>query len=476
MIFSSYPFLLFFAATMALVLLQGRMLRHSARRLPVLRWILIAASLFFYALGDVRNLPVLLAAALVNYGLALLIRRARGPRPRRAAWLTGAGVALDIALLALFKFGGLLPGFTWAFPLGISFFTFQLIWYLLDCGRGELKYGGFGDFLLSVTFFPKLLMGPLTRHDELISQFHEGNGTGVQPGNLLRGLFVFSVGLAKKTLLATPLLAFAGRAFADVTAAPPLELWLALPCNLLAIYFDFSGYADMAVGLGLALGFRLPESFDSPLKARNVQEFWRRWNITVTRFLNDNIFARIYRRGAKAPVFCLGVLVTFLVSGLWHGSGHSPGVIGNFLLWGLLHGAAICVQTLASLRASRRFLMPLVPARLLTTAFLVLTAALFSCRDLGQFGALFGALGNWRYYTGPVRTGAAGELLLFLAQNIYPVALAVLGGAAAFFAPNTARLSKKCLDDWRYPVGAAMLAALSLVSMKGVSGFVYLAF
>jgi alginate O-acetyltransferase complex protein AlgI len=344
MLFSSYTFLFQFLPATALAFTAAR--RHSPRAGIM---VLAGASLFFYGAWQPIYLLLLTASVAVNFGLGL---RMEDPRRRRAVGTFG--VALNLAVLGYFKYtnfildslntltGAPLPFFNIILPLGISFFTFQQIAYLVDVMRGAKVERDIVSYTLFVSFFPHLIAGPLVHHAEMIPQFKRGR-TGRSAVLAARGLAIFAAGLFKKVVIADNLAQFVSPVFAHLDAGGGVTTpwaWLATLAYSLQIYFDFSGYSDMAVGLALLFGIRLPVNFRSPYQATSIIEFWRRWHITLSRFLRDYLYIPLGGNRFGEQRRYLNLLVTMLLGGLWHGAAW------NFLIWGGLHGIYLCVNHL----------------------------------------------------------------------------------------------------------------------------------
>jgi alginate O-acetyltransferase complex protein AlgI len=344
MLFSSYAFLFQFLPAVALAFAAVR--RHSPRA-GIL--VLAAASLFFYGAWRPVYLLLLIASVAVNFSLGL---RMEDPLRRRAIGMLG--VALNLALLCYFKYtnfifdsintltGAPLPFFNIVLPLGISFFTFQQIAYLVDVMRGARVERDIVSYTLFVSFFPHLIAGPLVHHAEMIPQFKRDR-TGRSAVLAARGLAIFAAGLFKKVVIADNLAQFVSPVFAHLDAGGGVTApwaWLATLAYTLQIYFDFSGYSDMAIGLALSFGIRLPVNFRSPYKAASIIEFWRRWHITLSRFLRDYLYIPLGGNRLGEQRRYLNLMLTMLLGGLWHGAGF------NFLVWGGLHGLYLCVNHL----------------------------------------------------------------------------------------------------------------------------------
>jgi len=344
MLFSSYAFLFQFMPAVALAFAAAR--RHSARA-GIL--VLVGASLFFYGAWRPVYLLLLVASIAANFSLGLLMEN---PVRRRTVGMVG--VALNLALLCYFKYtnfildslhalSGTPPQFlNIVLPLGISFFTFQQIAYLVDVMRGARVERDIASYTLFVSFFPHLIAGPLVHHAEMIPQFKRGR-TGRSATLAARGLAIFAAGLFKKVIIADDLAQFVSPVFAHLDAGGGVTTtwaWLATLSYTLQIYFDFSGYSDMAIGLALLFGIRLPVNFRSPYKALSIIDFWRRWHITLSRFLRDYLYIPLGGNRFGEQRRYLNLMVTMLLGGLWHGAGW------NFLIWGGLHGLYLCINHL----------------------------------------------------------------------------------------------------------------------------------
>jgi alginate O-acetyltransferase complex protein AlgI len=344
MLFSSYTFLFQFLPAAALAFAAAR--RHSTRA-GIL--VLVGASLFFYGAWRPIYLLLLLASIAANFSLGLLME---DPLRRRTVGMVG--VALNLALLCFFKYtnfifdnintltGAPLPFLNIVLPLGISFFTFQQIAYLVDVMRGAPVERDIVSYSLFVSFFPHLIAGPLVHHAEMIPQFKRERA-GRSALLAARGFAILAAGLFKKVVIADNLAQFVSPVFAHLDAGGGVTTswaWLATLSYTLQIYFDFSGYSDMAVGLALLFGIRLPVNFRSPYKALSIIDFWRRWHVTLSRFLRDYLYIPLggNRQGEQRRY--LNLMLTMLLGGLWHGAGW------NFMIWGGLHGLYLCVNRL----------------------------------------------------------------------------------------------------------------------------------
>lgn len=308
---------------------------------------LIFASLVFYASWNPPYLALLLASIGMNYFVAT---RLVAENPHRRRWLA-AGIGANLALLGYFKYTNFFldivaPGHTVqaiVLPLGISFFTFQQIMFLTDLHASGGRGYGLPYYAASVTFFPHLIAGPIVPYRELMPQFESAAGRGVPWDQFAPGLALFAAGLAKKVLFADPLSEPVARVFGAAARGEAIGLvdaWAGALAYTFQLYYDFSGYTDMALGLGHMFGIRLPANFLSPYKSRSISEFWRRWHITLSNFLRDHLYIPLGGNRGSSARTARNLLLTMTLGGLWHGAGWT------FVLWGVMHGAYLVVQRL----------------------------------------------------------------------------------------------------------------------------------
>lgn len=406
MLFNSYEFLLLFLP----VALAGFFaLGHRGKFMAAIAW-LAGISLVFYAWWNPRYLVLLLASIVFNY----LVGRHLGKSPERQPSdqrMLVLGIACNLLLLAYYKYAGffvanlqLAFGLSWhldniVLPLGISFFTFTQIAYLVDAYRKEVREYRFFHYLLFVTFFPHLIAGPVLHHAEIMPQFRQPETYRVRLENFSVGLTIFVIGLFKKVMLADSIASYASPVFAAAQAGETitgLAAWGGALAYAFQIYFDFSGYSDMAIGLARMFGIVFPANFDSPYKANSIIDFWRRWHMTLSRFLRDYLYIPL--GGSRCgPVRRQGnLLATMLLGGLWHGAGWT------FVIWGALHGIFLIVnhlwRTLASSATWLRFPLPLgigpLLGRILTFLCVVVAWVFFRAESLdAAFSILRGMAG-----------------------------------------------------------------------------------
>jgi D-alanyl-lipoteichoic acid acyltransferase DltB (MBOAT superfamily) len=312
--------------------------------------LLVMASLFYYAWWKLEYLPVILLSLLFNYvvGNQLTNGNVRKSISRKVALVFG--IAANLALLGYFKYSNfLIENINYlagssivlsdlALPLAISFFTFQQIAYLVDCYKKEAGEYDFLNYALFVTFFPQLIAGPIVHHKEMMPQFSNVWNLVIRHKNIAVGLFIFSIGLFKKVILADTLSQWAKLGFDKAEYLNMMEAWVTSLSYTFQLYFDFSGYTDMAVGAALLFNIRLPVNFNSPYKALDIRDFWRRWHITLSRFMRDYIYIPLGGNRLGSFRTYSNLFVTFVIGGLWHGAGWT------FLFWGALHGMALSIH------------------------------------------------------------------------------------------------------------------------------------
>ncbi|CAA9891395.1 Peptidoglycan O-acetyltransferase [Candidatus Methylobacter favarea] len=349
MLFNSYIFIFTFLPIVFFGFFRIGKHSHALASL----W-LATASLFFYGWWDVRYVSLLLGSVVFNYGAGYLIGHsvARQSGSQSKILLAGA-ITVNLVLLVYFKYINFLADNLNHFagtslsigevilPLGISFFTFTQIAFLVDTCQGKAKEFNFVHYLLFVTYFPHLIAGPVLHHTEMMPQFAKRNVCHINWDNVSVGLSIFVLGLAKKVFIADTLADFSTPIFSAVAAGgqPMLfEAWISALAYTLQLYFDFSAYSDMAIGLSLMFNVRLPMNFNSPYKATSIIEFWRRWHITLSRFLRDYLYIPLGgSRNGKSRRY-LNLMITMLLGGLWHGAGWT------YVIWGGLHGLYLLVN------------------------------------------------------------------------------------------------------------------------------------
>ncbi|MEI9896261.1 MAG: MBOAT family protein [Chthoniobacter sp.] len=350
MLFNSHVFIFaFLPATLLGYFLIGA---RGRPRMAAL-WLTVA-SLFFYGWWNPHYLALIGGSIGFNYTLGVLISRARGAaRKSLAPGLLALGICGNLGLLGYYKYAGffvdnasMLFGTHWhwsaiVLPLGVSFFTFTQIAYLVDAYHGVTREYDFLYYTLFVTFFPHLIAGPIVLYRNLMPQFARPETYRFHAANMAGGVTLFVLGLAKKVVIADQLSPLVGVVFDSVAQGQTPALaasWIGALAYTLQLYFDFSGYSDMAIGLGRMFNVRFPLNFDSPYQARDIIDFWRRWHISLSTFLRDHLYIPLGGNRLGGPRRYLNLFLTMLLGGLWHGAAWT------FVIWGGLHGIYLVVN------------------------------------------------------------------------------------------------------------------------------------
>ena len=465
MIFSSYKFIFIF---LPIVWVVWAILKKT-KNVSAVKWWLILSSCVFYAWGQPKFLTVFVFALFVNYALITGIVKTE-KKPLKTLFLIlgileGVGVLfyfkyLNFTIYSLNRFVG--TDFTLKniiLPLGISFYTFQIMTYLIDVYHGEAELYPLADYLCYVTFFPQLIVGPIVRHREFLPQLEKDNLLKTDTKNISLGILLFSIGCAKKILIADPLITYALTYYGQDTGTA-LHAWFATFAYTFAYYFDFSGYGDMALGLGKFFNINLPFNFNSPYKARNMADFWRRWNITVSNFFDDYVFRNIFRFGDRQVKLVFATLVTFIVSGVWHGAGW------NYILWGIANGILVAIVNLATVH---RIKLPSLISYTLTGICIIFTRVLFDSHSFTEIKKTFSLMFS-------LTTLSFSEISAFFSNNAETIVLIVLGAVICFFFKNTKQISENYTPSYKWAILSGILLCLSLFNMSGVSNFLYFDF
>ncbi|MFX4233544.1 MBOAT family O-acyltransferase [Aliarcobacter butzleri] len=379
MLFNSYEFIFIFLPVMFVVYFY----LNSKRLILGAKIWLVLGSLFFYSYWNVIYLPLILLSIFVNYGVGLSLVNHKKIRISSKTILS-FGIVFNLGLLGYFKytdffldnfngiFGTNIPLPHIILPLGISFFTFTQIAFLVDAYKQEAKEYSLINYMLFVTYFPHLLAGPILHHKEMMPQFASKYNWVKNYRNIALGLFIFSIGLFKKVVIADTFAVWANAGFDTATTLNLIEAWATSLSYTFQLYFDFSGYTDMAIGISLMFNIKLPINFNSPYKALSIQDFWRRWHMTLSRFLRDYLYIPLGGNRKGNIRTYVNLITTFLLGGLWHGAGWT------FIIWGLLHGIALAIHRLWQ---SLGFRMNKILAWFITFNFINITWIFFRAKD-----------------------------------------------------------------------------------------------
>jgi D-alanyl-lipoteichoic acid acyltransferase DltB (MBOAT superfamily) len=352
LLFNSYEFIFAFLPITFFIYFY---LNHKRLTIAA-KGFLVFASLFFYSWWDIVYLPLILSSILFNYLIGTTLSKSSENnklglnKTFSKKSILVFGIVCNVALLGYFKYTNFfLENFNGIFesniplqhiilPLGISFFTFTQIAFLVDAYRNEVKEYDLMRYMLFVTYFPHLLAGPILHHKEMMPQFANLKNSVINYRNIAVGLFIFSIGLFKKVIIADTFAVWANAGFDTATTLNLFEAWATSLSYTFQLYFDFSGYTDMAIGISLMFNIKLPINFNSPYKALNIQDFWRRWHMTLSRFLRDYIYIPLGGNKKSSFRTYTNLLATFVIGGFWHGAGWT------FLFWGFLHGIALIIH------------------------------------------------------------------------------------------------------------------------------------
>ena len=484
MLFNSYEFIFLFLPVTFFVYFYLNRLRLTEAS----KAFLVVASLFFYAWWNVKYLPLILLSMVVNYaiGRELANHKRRNRRYNPKALLT-AGIVFNLGLLGYYKYadffieninrlGAHLPLLHLALPLAISFYTFQQIAYLVDSYRGQTKEYDFLNYAVFVTFFPQLIAGPIVHHADMMPQFAKLRNKVQNPANIALGLFIFFMGLFKKVVIADTFAQWATQGFDVAKSLNMTEAWVTSLSYTFQLYFDFSGYTDMAIGAALLFNIRLPMNFYSPYKAVSIQDFWRRWHITLSHFLRDYLYIPLggNRKGRFRTY--LNLFITFLLGGIWHGAGWT------FVAWGALHGTALVIHRVWR---DLQLKMPKLLGWFITFNFINLAWVFFRAKNFDDaLKVLKGMFGGF-----PILDGSLKASLGFLEHlgmhfghwtKIFTheshIGWWLLGGfVVTLLLPNSMQFKDKFKTNWLYLVWT-LLAFTAVFLLYRKSEFIYFNF
>ncbi len=426
--FNSFEFIfLFLPITIALFYTLSR----SHLNLGVM--FLILASLVFYGSLSLRSLPLLIVSICVNFCMSLTLSRSS----RKKLWLI-LGLLFNFGVLGYFKITGTLP-------LGISFYTFTQSAYLVDVYSGKYAAAGFLDYVRHITFFGCIASGPIAKISDTSPKFSPDYDS------IAKGLTLFFIGLFKKVYIADTLAKTVNIPFASSWTLNFSEAWLAVFGYALQLYFDFSGYSDMAIGIGLMLGMRLPQNFDSPYKSLSLIDFWRRWHMSLGAWIRDYVYIPLGGSREGELKRTRNVMLAMVFTGLWHGMGWT------FLVWGLLHGVLLAVNHWWRRHGVK---VPVILAWALTFGSVVLLWVAFRAESLSHAGKIFAAMVNLGNIGVPVKKLAYTAVLMIF----------------VLFAPNSQQVIGKFKPSMTWIAAVMLMVVGVFVEFSGVSDFLYFQF
>ncbi|MHC0038059.1 MBOAT family O-acyltransferase [Pseudoneobacillus sp. C159] len=477
MLFNSYVFILLFFPIVFLSYFGLLKLNNKT----IAKGFLVAASLYFYSYWKIAYLPIMIGSIVVNFLIGKMINRST----KRKKPILVLGIIFNIALLGYYKYADFFitnvntvfqSDFSLlhlALPLAISFFTFQQIAYLVDTYRGETKGYNFLNYTLFITFFPQLIAGPIVHHSEMMSQFDQSSKLRMNPSNVSKGFYIFAIGLFKKVIIADTFAIWANDGYSNLANLTLIDSWITTMSYTFQLYFDFSGYCDMAIGIALFFNITLPINFNSPYKSLNIQDFWRRWHITLGRFFTQYVYIPLGgSRGGKFRTY-LNVFLIFFISGFWHGAGWT------FVIWGTLHGLASIVYRAWSQLGIK---LPKWLAWFVTFLFVHVAWVFFRSPDFSTASMMLGKMFNFANMQLPPRlAGVVSELGLSIqtATHFFDLKLVLL--IAVFLGISVwMKNSIQKLNHFTFSLkNAAIISVavvLSLIYLNRVSEFLYFNF
>ncbi|MFJ7977687.1 MBOAT family O-acyltransferase [Peribacillus sp. NPDC096379] len=480
MIFNSFEFIFLFLP----IVFLGYFILNKISFTFAKVWLFLS-SLFFYGWWNPIYLPLLLFSLVVNYIIGTILGKVKHPLKKKI--LLTIGILFNVCLLGYFKYYDFfITNINAAFdtdyrvmnlilPLAISFYTFQKIPYLVDSYHGETRGYHPLNYGLFVTFFPQLIAGPIVQHGDVMSQFENKVNRKINYRNIAIGLSVFSIGLFKKVGIADTFAKLANSGYRDPSVLTFLDSWITSLSYTFQLYFDFSGYSDMAIGAALLFNIRLPMNFNSPYKALSIQDFWRRWHITLSNFLTRYIYIPL-GGNRKGPIRTyINIMIIFLVSGIWHGAGWT------FIIWGLMHGIASVINRLWS---QAGFKLPKLLAWFITFQFVNAAWVFFRAPSIDAAIMVFKSMIGWN----GIRLPENFHPKFFSNFNppyyeftmnesfYYVIGWLLFAFLIAVFAKNSMYVKDHLKPNLGSAIFIALLLTYSIFQLQQVSAFLYFNF
>ena len=470
MLFNSYGFIFLFLP----VALLGYFGLNHFKQITLGKMWLIAASLYFYSYWNIKNLPLLLTSILVNYVIGQYLQK-------DISWkknLFRFGLVFNVGLLFFFKYAGLIGFAKIALPLGISFFTLQQIGFLVDAYEGLNTEKSFLDYTVFVSFFPQLISGPIGHFQHLMPQIENPENKRFNIDQFSLGLFVFCLGLTKKVLISEAFASWAKPGFEAGATLDFLAAWKTSLSYTFQLYYDFSGYTDMAIGIGHMFNVKLPHNFNSPFRSKSVIEFWSRWHMTLSQFINTYVFTPLVRAMPKIT-FRNTMIATFLamfIAGVWHGAGWT------FVVYGAIHGAALVVN---HIRKKKKKKFPGWLAWLLTFNFINISFVIFRAHEMSDairvLKGMFGLNGVILPRIGIKSVGALKDFGFKVGSYLYPDDyFLIVMFVGVFWAihklHNTSELEKTFKPQTKVAMACGIAFVLCLFGMNRITEFIYFNF
>lgn len=492
MLFNSYIFVLLFFP----IVLIGYFGLNHFKQYQTAKAFLIIASLFFYGYYNWWYLLIIVFSVILNYLFScIMLSKNNGCKNVRKV-IFGLALTVNIGSLFFFKyfdffisnvnevFKTSLPFLHIALPLGISFFTFQQLSYIIDSYNGDenIRKYNFLDYALFVTYFPQLIAGPIVTHDEMVPQFADKDRKRFDYDNFAKGLYAFAFGLAKKVIIADTFGLFVDAGFNDIPSLGSINALLVMLAYTFQIYFDFSGYCDMATGIGKMMNIDITMNFNSPYKAIGIVDFWKRWHITLTRFFTKYIYIPLGgNRKGKFRTY-VNILIVFFISGVWHGANWT------FIIWGLLHGIASIITRIIDKKTGwfsyRKSKIIRIPLWVATFAFINLTWVIFRSESINQAFEFYSQLFNFNNSISVDLLNNISfpgiNLIVGKISSYFPsfqIIAPLLFFAFALFANIFLKNTYERIVSFRASFSKSLLTVLLLIwcilSFAGVSSFLY---
>lgn len=470
MVFSSYIFIFSFLPIVLIGYYSLSKLKNGIYQ----RTFLILSSLFFYGYYNVEYLLLIISSIVVNYIVAIFIQKRKSRK-----WLI-IGIVFNVALIGYFKYCNFFVEnvniiFKTHFsmrnillPLGISFFTFQQLSFLISVYKQEEKVEKFRDYCLFVSFFPQLVAGPIVLYSEMIPQFKDESRRYFNSESFASGLYIFSIGLFKKAVIADTIAVFADSGFSMTNMGLAVG-WITAISYTLQIYFDFSGYSDMAIGLGKMFNIEIPFNFSSPYKSESITEFWRRWHITLGRALSTYIYIPLGGNRKGLARTCINLFLTFLVSGLWHGAAWT------FVLWGMMHGLFVIVERIFKNQLTK------VPHAIRVMVTFLITNCLWVLFRADSFSTalnVYKGMVNFRHIDIGNISAMSGSVINFptMIDNVYIIGIVCILLLIVFKCNNSISKFRSFTSSYGTVIMTVLLLSISLLCFSRESVFIYFNF
>jgi len=488
MLFNSYEFIFIFLPISFFIYFY---LNKKRLTIASKSW-LIFASLAFYSWWNISYLPLILISILFNYTISqsMISYNNKSKKIIEKKRILQIGLVLNIAFLGYFKYMDFfIENINWslntnlslmhlALPLAISFFTLQQIAFLIDSYEGLVKEKNLLDYIIFVTFFPQLIAGPIVHHQEIMPQFASIKTKVINYKNISIGLFIFTIGLFKKVVIADTFAPWANMGFDVADKLNFFEAWMTSLSYTFQLYFDFSGYTDMAIGAALLFNIKLPINFNSPLRATGIIDYWQRWHITLTNFITTYVYTPILRSFNKVT-FLKAMLATFiamLISGIWHGAGWT------FIIWGILHGIALIINHYW--KKSKRKINKIL-AWFITFNFINITMVIFRAKDIDDIIKVLTGMFNgqivfsrhlYEYLPSMHNLVEFGPWLQNIGGNKYTVISLIVAFLIVLVVKNTIQWAENIKFNTLYLSSGIFMLTLSLLKLHKVSEFLYFNF